>query len=53
MASLGPKEEGADQVLRPEFLVSFTVSSFSIDKYCIQQNFKCNTYGDKKSVKNG
>ena len=31
MASLGPKKVGADQVLGPEFLVSFTVSSFSID----------------------
>ena len=30
MASLGPKKVGADQVLGPEFLVSFTVSSFSI-----------------------
>ena len=29
MVSLGPKKVGADQVLAPEFLVSFTVSSFS------------------------
>ena len=31
MASLGTKEVGADQVLGPEFLVSFIVLSFSID----------------------
>ena len=43
MASLGPKKVGADQVLGPEFLVSFTVSSFSIDRYSFQQSFKCNT----------
>ena len=47
MASLGPKKVGADQVLGPEFLVSFTVSSFSIDRYSFQQSFKCNTYGEK------
>ena len=33
MASLGPKKVGADLVLGPEFLVSFTVFSFSIDRY--------------------
>ena len=32
MASLGPKKVGADKVLGPDFLVSFTVSSFSIDR---------------------
>ena len=53
MASLNPKEIGADQVLGPEFLVSFTLSSFSIDRYCIQQSFKCNTYGDKKVLRLG
>ena len=47
MASLGPKKVGADQVLDPEFLVSSTVSSFSIDRYSSQQSFKCNTYGVK------
>ena len=47
MASLGPKKVGADQVLGPEVLVSFTVSSFSIDRYSFQQSFKCNTYGEK------
>ena len=47
MASLGPKKVGAGQVLGPEFLVSFTVSSFSIDRYSFQQSFKCNTYGEK------
>ena len=39
MASLGPKRVGADQVLGPEFLVSFTVSSF--------------TYGDKNVLRLG
>ena len=53
MASLDPKEVGADQMLGPEFLVSFTVSSFSIGRYCIQQSFKCNTYGDKKVLRLG
>ena len=53
MVSLDPKEVGADQVLGPEFLVSFTLSSFSIDRYCIQQSFKCNTYGDKKVLRLG
>ena len=48
MASLGPREEEADQVLGPEILVSFTVSLFSIDGYYIQQSFKCNTYGKKR-----
>ena len=46
MASWGPKKVGADQILDPEFLVSFTVSSFNIDRYSFQQSFKCNTYGD-------
>ena len=31
MASLGPRKVGADQDFGPEFLVSFTVSSSSID----------------------
>ena len=53
MASLGPKKVGADQVLGPEFLVSFTVSSFSIDRYFFQQSFKCNTYGDKNVLRLG
>ena len=53
MASLGPKKVGADQVLGPEFLVSFTVSSFSIDRYSFQQSFKCNTYGDKNVLRLG
>ena len=51
MASLGPKKVGADQVLGPEFLVSFTVSSFSIDRYSSQQSFKCNIYGDKNVLR--
>ena len=33
MDSLGPKKVGAEQVLGPESLVNFTVSSFSIDRY--------------------
>ena len=53
MAPLGPKKVGANQVLGPEFLVSFTVSSFSIDRYCIQQSFRCNTYEDKKVLRLG
>ena len=53
MASLGPKKVRADQVLRPEFLVTFTVSSFSVDKYSFQRSFKCNTYGDKKVLRLG
>ena len=53
MASLGPKKVGADQVLGPEFLVSFTVSLFSIDRYSFQQSFKCNTYGDKNVLRLG
>ena len=53
MVSLGPKKVGADQVLGPEFLVSFTVSSFSIDRYSFQQSFKCNTYGDKNVLRLG
>ena len=36
MALLGPKKVGADQVLGPEFLVSFTVSLFNIDRYSLQ-----------------
>ena len=51
MASLGPKKVGADQVLGPEFLVSFTVSSFSIDRYSFQKSFKRNTYGDKNVLR--
>ena len=51
MVSLGPKKVGADQVLNPEFLVSFAVSSFSIDRYYFQQFFKCNTYGDKNLLR--
>ena len=31
MASLSPKEVGADQMLGPEFLVNVTASSLSID----------------------
>ena len=53
MASLGPKKVGADQVLDQEFLASFTVSSFSIDRYSFQQSFKCNTYGDKNVLRLG
>ena len=53
MASLGPKNVGADQVLDPEFLVSFTVSSFSIDRYYFQQRFKCNTYEDRNVLRLG
>ena len=53
IASLGPKEVGADQMLGPEFVVSFTVSSFRIDRYCIQQSFKCNTHGTKKVLRLG
>ena len=53
MDSLGPKKVGADKVLGPEFLVSFTVSSFSIDRYSFQQSFKCNTYGDKNVLRLG
>ena len=53
MASLGPKKVGADHVLGPEFLVSFTVSSFSIDRYSFQQSLKCNTYGDKNVLRFG
>ena len=52
MALKDPKKVGACQVLGPESLVSFTVSSFSIDRYCFQQSFKCNTYGEK-CVKTG
>ena len=53
MDLLGPKEVEADQGLGPEFLVSFTVSSFSIDRYCVQQSFKCNAYRDKKVLRLG
>ena len=51
MASLGPKGIGVDQVLDPEFLVSFTVSSFGIDRFSFQQRFKCNTYRDKNLLR--
>ena len=40
-------------MLGSEFLVSFTVSSFSIDRYSFQQSFKCNTYGDKNVFRLG
>ena len=53
MASLGPKKLGADRVLSPKFLVNFTFSSFSIDRYSFSQGFKCNTYGDKNVLKLG
>ena len=53
MASLGPKEVGADWVLGPEFLASFTVSPFSIDTYLFHGSFKCNTYRDKKVLRLG
>ena len=53
MASLGPKKVGADQVLGPEFLVSFTVSSYGIDRYSFQQSLKCNNYGDKNELRLG
>ena len=53
MASLGPKKVGADQVLGSEFLVSFTVCSFSIGRYSFQQSFKCNTYGEKNVLRLG
>ena len=52
MASLGPQKVGAEQ-LNPEFLVSFTVSSFSIDRYSFQQSFKCNTYETKTVLRLG
>ena len=47
MVSLGHKKIGAKQILSPEFLVSFTVSSISIDRYFFQQSLKCNSYGNK------
>ena len=53
MTSLGPKKVGADQVLDQEFLVSFTVSSFSVDRSSFQQSFKCNTYGNKNVLRLG
>ena len=53
MASLGPKEVGVDWVLGPEFLVSFTISSFSIDTYLFRRSFKFNTYRDKKVFRLG
>ena len=53
MVSIGPKKVGADDALGPEFLVSFTVSSFSIDRYWFQQSFKFNTYGDKDVLRLG
>ena len=51
MASLDPTKVGDDQDLGPEFIVSFTVSSFSIDRYSSQQSFNCNTYGDKNVLR--
>ena len=53
MVSIGPKKVGADNVLGPEVLVSFTVSSFNIDRYSFQQSFKFNTYGDKDVLRLG
>ena len=53
MVSLATKEVRADQVLGPEFLVSFAVFSFSIDRYSFQRRFKCNIYGDKKVLRLG
>ena len=53
MVSLGLKEVGADQMLDPEFLLSFTVSSFSVNRYYFQQRFKCNTYEDKNVLRLG
>ena len=53
MASIGPKKVGSDQILDPEFLVSFTVSSFSIDRYFFQEIFKCNAYGNKNVLRLG
>ena len=53
MVSLGPKKVEADDVLGPEFLVSFTVSSFIIDRYSFQQSFKFNIYGDKNVLRLG
>ena len=53
MVSLGPQKVGADKVLGPEFVVSFTVSSFSIDRYSFQQSFKCSTYGDRNVLRLG
>ena len=51
MVSLATKKVGANQVLNPEFLISFAVSSFSIDRYSFQQSFKCNTYGNKNLLR--
>ena len=51
MASLGPKNVGADQVLGTEFLVRFPVSSFSNGRYSFRQSFKCNTYWDKNVLR--
>ena len=53
MASFGSKKVGTDQLLSPEFLVSFTVSSFSIDRYSFQRSLKCNTYEDNKVLRLG
>ena len=53
MASLSPKKVGADQVFSPDIPLSFTISSFSIDRYSFQQSYKCNTYGDKNVLRLG
>ena len=53
MALSGPKKVSADQVLGPEFLEGFTVSSFSIGRYSFQQSFKYNTYRDKNVLRLG
>ena len=53
MVSIDPKKVGADDALGAEFLVSFTVSSFSIDRCSFQQSFKFNTYGDKNMLRLG
>ena len=45
---MGHKQVEVDQVLGLEYLVSFTVSSFVIDRYSFQRIFKCNTYWDRK-----
>ena len=45
---MGHKEVEADQVLGLEYLVSFTVSSFIIDRCSFQRIFKYNTYWDRK-----
>ena len=40
MTKLGRKDVEADQVLGPEFLVIFTVSSFSFDRYSFSTKFQ-------------